>query len=50
MNKTDEKWYPIRGFANYEASNLGRVRKLDGTLMECVQTKRMLYVVTKYNI
>lgn len=34
MNNPNEKWFPIPGFANYEVSNLGRARKIDGSLLK----------------
>lgn len=45
MNKTDEKWYSIPGFSNYEVSNLGRVRKMDGSLLK--YDKRRGYGLTR---
>lgn len=45
MNKTNEKWLPVPGFASYEVSSLGKVRKINGGLLK--YDKRRGYGLTR---
>ena len=39
-----EKWKPIKGYRNYEVSNLGRVRNTDTNRIRCQQKRKSGYV------